>query len=244
VSSWALLGSGEFEPWSEVADRWLLERATGDGRVVIAPTASSREGDAVFEEWGRKGLEHFASIGVDAEVLPVRTREDAERDDLAARLEEASVVYFSGGNPAHLSEVLRDTAVWATLLRSIGRGMGYAGCSAGVACLTETTFDSDSLDLDQIYKPGLGLVPQTVFAPHWDIVDTWMPGAGDFIVGSVPPGYAFVGLDEDTAMLGDGTSWEVVGKSGIHVRAGGASATYRAGNRFDLALIPSGWNGR
>ena len=94
MSSWALLGSGEFEPWSEVADRWLLERVTGDGRVVIAPTASSREGEAVFEEWGRKGLEHFASIDVEAEVLPVRTRDDAERDELAARLEEASVVYF------------------------------------------------------------------------------------------------------------------------------------------------------
>ena len=31
VTSWALLGSGEFQPWSAVADRWLLERSTGDG---------------------------------------------------------------------------------------------------------------------------------------------------------------------------------------------------------------------
>ena len=185
VSSWALLGSGEFEPWHEVADRWLLERATGDGRVVIAPTASAREGDAVFEEWGRKGLEHFASLDVEAEVLPVRTRDDAERDELAARLEEASVVYFSGGNPAHLSEVLRDTAVCAALLRGMARGMGYAGCSAGVACLTETTFDSDSDDFDAIFKPGLGIVRETLFGPHWDMIDTWVPGATEFIVSSV-----------------------------------------------------------
>jgi len=236
VSSWALLGSGEFEPWSEVADRWLLERATGDGRVVIAPTASSREGDAVFEEWGRKGLEHFASIGVGAEVLPVRTREDAERDELAARLEEASVVYFSGGNPAHLSEVLRDTAVWAALLRSIARGMGYAGCSAGVACLTETTFDSDSDDFEAIFKPGLGIVRDTLFAPHWDMVDSWVPGASEFILSSVADGHVFVGIDERTVMLGDGERWHVRGHGCVHLRRDGTFTRYGDGDRFDLAL--------
>ena len=34
--SFALLGSGEFEPWNEEVDRWLLGRADGrDGRVLI-----------------------------------------------------------------------------------------------------------------------------------------------------------------------------------------------------------------
>src|SRR5439155_5875898 len=32
--TFGLLGSGEFLPWSEEVDRWLLERATGDGRVL------------------------------------------------------------------------------------------------------------------------------------------------------------------------------------------------------------------
>jgi cyanophycinase-like exopeptidase len=106
-----------------------------------------------------------------------------------------------------------------------------------VACLNETTFDSDTLDVDQIFKPGLGLVPRTVFAPHWDIVDTWMPGASDFMVASVPEGFTFIGMDEDTAMVGPGSSWEVIGKSGIHVKSGDAWATYRDGERFELALI-------
>lgn len=236
MSSWALLGSGEFEPWSEVADRWLLERATGDGRVVIAPTASSREGDEVFEEWGRRGLEHFASLGVEAEVLPVRTRDDADRSEFAARLEGASVAYFSGGNPAHLSEVLRDTAVCAALLRGIARGMGYAGCSAGVACLTERTFDSDSDDFEAIFKPGLGIVRETLFGPHWDMIDTWVPGATEFIVSSVSDGQVFVGIDEQTAMLGDGERWQVRGRACVHVRRDGVFARYGDGDRFDLPL--------
>ncbi|HEX6400211.1 MAG TPA: Type 1 glutamine amidotransferase-like domain-containing protein, partial [Actinomycetota bacterium] len=140
-------------------------------------------------------------------------------------------------NPAHLSEVLRGTAVWAALLRGLDRGMGYAGCSAGVACLTETTFDSDTESFADVFKDGLGLIPRTVFAPHWDIVDDWFPGAKDFILDSVPEGYVFVGLDEDTALLGDGSAWEVAGKSGIHVRRGDMWASFQDGDRLELALL-------
>jgi cyanophycinase len=237
MTSWELLGSGEFEPWSTVADRWLLESATGDGRVAIFPTASSREGAEVFDEWGRKGLEHFASLGVEAEVVPVRTRADADRADLADRLRGASVAYFSGGNPAHLADVLRGTAVCEALMVGLARGMGYAGCSAGVACLTETTYDSDSDDFEAIFKPGLGIVRGTLFGPHWDMIDTWVPGATEFIVSSVTDGQVFVGIDEETAMLGDGERWHVRGRGGVHVRRDGVFAGYRDGDRFDLPLV-------
>src|SRR4029077_8244976 len=91
-----LLGSGEFEAWSSDVERRALELATGDGSVVIVPTASAKDGDAVFERWAAMGLEHYAATGVPAEVLPVKTPQDAAREDLAARAERASIVYFSG----------------------------------------------------------------------------------------------------------------------------------------------------
>ena len=237
---WALLGSGEFQPWSDAADRWLLDRADGDGTVLILPTASAPEGDGVFDRWARMGLDHFATSGVPARVVPLKVRADASDRDLVATLDRASVAYFSGGNPAYLARTLEDTPFWNRLLERLVVGMGYAGCSAGVACLTETTFDSASETFDAMYASGLGLIPRTVFAPHWDIVDSWIAGASDYILGSVPDGYVFVGLDEDTAMLGDGGAWEVTGKSGIHVRRDGAAATYHDGDRFDLPLLPEG----
>ena len=234
---WSLLGSGEFQPWSEVADRWLLERAEGDGRVLILPTASAPEGNEVFDRWASMGLEHFASLGVPAEVVPLKARSDAEDPDVVRRLDRASVVYFSGGNPAYLARTLEDTPFWSRVLERLVEGMGYAGCSAGVACLTETTFDSDTESFADVFKDGLGLIPRTVFAPHWDIVDDWFPGAKDFILESVPEGHVFIGLDEDTALLGDGASWEVAGKSGIHVRRGDMWASFQDGDRLELALL-------
>ena len=91
--------------------------------------------------------------------------------------------------------------------------MAYAGCSAGVACLNEIAFDSDTTEVTDVFKPGLGLVPRTMFAPHWDMVDTWIPGATEFLVRSAPEGFTFIGMDEDTAMVGHGASWEVLGRA-------------------------------
>src|SRR5919198_3008099 len=86
----ALLGSGEFEPWSEEVDRWMLARvANRDGAVLILPTASAPEGNGVFDRWADMGLDHFRRLEVPAEVLPVKTRADASRPDLVARLEGA-----------------------------------------------------------------------------------------------------------------------------------------------------------
>ncbi|HET9250150.1 MAG TPA: Type 1 glutamine amidotransferase-like domain-containing protein [Actinomycetota bacterium] len=234
---WSLLGSGEFQPWSEPVDRRLLEEADGDGRVLILPTASAPEGKDVFERWGSLGLAHFSRLEVPAEVLELRTREDTDDPRLLEKLEGASAVYFSGGNPAYLAATLADSDFLDAMLKQLDRGMAYAGCSAGVACLSEKTFDSDTTEMEDVWKPGLGLVPRTVFAPHWNMVNTWMPGASDFILGSVPDGYTFVGLDEDTAMIGTGSTWEVLGRGGIHVRRGEESETYLQGDRFDLALI-------
>ena len=234
---WSLLGSGEFQPWSEPVDQRLVAEADGDGRVLILPTASAPEGKDVFERWGSLGLAHFSRLDIPSEVLDLKTREDSDDPRLIERLEGASAVYFSGGNPAYLAATLAESDFLDAMLKQLERGMAYAGCSAGVACLNEITFDSDTTEMGEVWKPGLDLVPRSLFAPHWDMVDTWIPGARDFIIGSVPDGYTFVGLDEDTAMVGDGATWEVLGKSGIHVRTNGTSSTYRDGQHFDLALI-------
>jgi cyanophycinase len=237
----ALLGSGEFEPWSEAVDRWALERSRSpDGVVLVVPTAAAHEGEASFAAWGAKGLEHFARLGIHAEVLPLRTRDDAEDDAVVGRLDGAALVYFSGGNPARLAAVLDGSRFWADLTDAHRDGLPYVGCSAGVAVLPPRTFDSDTQSFETMWQPGLGYVRGVLFGPHWDIVDTWVAGASTFIVDSVAPGEVFVGLDEDTAILGDGRAWSVAGRQGVHVLVDGAWSSYREGDRFDLDLAIGG----
>ena len=99
-----LMGSGEFEPWSEEVDRFSLSRAEfGDGSVVILPTASAPEGDEVFNRWAGMGLDHYKRMGVHARVVDLKTREDAFLDVLIEELANPSMIFFSGGNPSYLA---------------------------------------------------------------------------------------------------------------------------------------------
>jgi cyanophycinase len=238
VRTFAFLGAGEFEPWSEVVDRWVLERTDGDGRVLILPTASAPEGDQVFDSWASKGLQHYGRLGVDAEVVPIKTREDADDPANVARLERASAVYFSGGNPYHLATVLQGSAFCREMYSSMDRGLAYVGCSAGVACLTETTYDTavEDLTTGEIWKPGLGYVHRMLFAPHWDIVDDWFPGAREYIAASLEPGQTLVAIDEGTAMVGDGAEWSVLGGARVHLLCDGEWTEHPSGDTFRLPL--------
>ena len=103
------MGSGEFEPWSNDIEAAALDGRTGP--VAVLPTASSSEGEDVFGRWGRMALEHYATAGIDARLVPVMTREDAELEEYARALEGAAMV-FSGGKPKHLAATIDGTRLW------------------------------------------------------------------------------------------------------------------------------------
>ena len=234
----ALLGSGEFEPWTEEVDRWLLDRASGDGSVLILPLASAPEGDEVFDRWSNMGLTHYESLGIAAEVLPLKTRTDTDRRDLAARLDTVSVAYFSGGNPAYLAGALSASRFWARLLHEMDRGMAYVGCSAGVACLGDVVPDSTVLDFTspELWKPGLGLFPKLFLGPHWDALNAYVPGLQELFIAAVPPGHRLLAIDERTAVVGDGTEWQVMGNGGASLMERGSWQTFRPGQSFEATF--------
>ena len=230
-----LLGSGEFEPWAEEVDRCLLAEAR-KGPVLILPAASAPEGDEVFDRWGRKGIQHYERQGIGSEVLPVRTREDADRRDLAARIDEAAMVFFLGGNPAHLASVLDGSRCWRAIVKGLRAGLAYGGCSAGAAALGERA--TWRLDPGAV-GPGLRLFPGTNIAPHWDVVDRFLPGQRERMTAALGADARLVAIDERTALIGDGSRWSVVGRGGVHVFEGGRWASHPAGNRFDLEFGPA-----
>lgn len=239
MSGWfALLGSGEFQPWSHEVDSWMLERVTGDGRVLVTPTASAPEGDEVFGGWSESGLEHFSRHAVPCEVLDVRDRTDADDVGLVDRVTGSSVIYFSGGNPAHLATTLNGSVLWKAVLAGLDRGMGYIGCSAGMASLGRKAPDSTVSEFSPaLWADGLRLFPRTWFGPHWNMLDHYAPGLTDHIDTTVPDDDLLVGVDEQTAIVGDGERWQVIGLGSAHIRQAGAWQLFEPGASFVVDLI-------
>jgi cyanophycinase len=235
VSDWAFLGAGEFEDWHDEVDRALLHGR--DGGVLVCATASAREGDDVFDRWARQGVAHYERLGVAVAAPPLKREEDAHDDTIVRMLDDAALVFFSGGNPSWIAAVLDGSPFWERLKGRIAEGsIAYAGCSAGVACLSDPTYDSDTDDVERMWVPGLGYFPGVLFGPHWDVVDDWVPGARAFITASTPEGGRLIAIDEMTAMVGDGAEWNVHGAAGVHLYEGGSWTDHVAGSRFTLPL--------
>ena len=230
-----MLGSGEFEPWVERVERAALALATGDGSVLVVPTASAADGRDVFDRWGRMGLDHYGSLGIPARVLPVETRDDAMRDDLAEEVDRASMVFFSGGKPQRLASVVVGTPFWSAVLQAVDRGAVYGGCSAGAMAASQSRDQRAARGgVGTGWVFGLGLVPHVSFGVHWDRV-RFVPGIRPFVMSRIPHDTWFVGIDERTATLGDGVRWEVFGAGTVTVRHARSTVTYAAGRTFETS---------
>ena len=87
-----LMGSDEFEPWAEEAERQILSRAEGDGTVAILPLAAALEGPT-FSAWAHKGLEHYHHLGVPARVVEFKNRADSSERSLVAELSDPTLSF-------------------------------------------------------------------------------------------------------------------------------------------------------
>ncbi|MGH2590264.1 MAG: Type 1 glutamine amidotransferase-like domain-containing protein [Actinomycetota bacterium] len=221
-----LMGSGEFEPWSAEVELAALEGRLAS--VAIVPTASAPEGDAVFDRWARMGLEHYEDMGVEAHVVPLKRREDAESEEVAAAIEGAGMVFFSGGSPRYLADTIEGTRFWEALTAALDAGTVFAGCSAGAMVASRRVEERPRLG--GAWVAGLGLVPSGSFGAHWDRMK-FIPGMRGFVMSRARGGW-FAGLDERTAILGDGAEWRVFGLGEVMLRLDGQTRRIRAGETF------------
>src|SRR5687768_7688046 len=105
----ALVGSGEYLPQMDAIDRFVLDALGGPAQhVVVIPTASALE-LGMPERWNTMGVEHFRALGAQVTPVMLLSRDDAHDQQVLAALRGADLYYFSGGNPEHVIETLRDT---------------------------------------------------------------------------------------------------------------------------------------
>lgn len=206
----ALVGGDEFRDGCEVMDAAIIA-ASGKASPValIIPTAAAFENPARAAE---NGARHFAALGADAAPLMALDRRDADDPAVAAELDAADIAYLTGGNPAHLLDVLRESALLDAILRGLSRGMILAGSSAGAMVLGR------HMRFRGAWTPALGLAGSVAILPHHERAD------GDAVFAdlwqSAPDGFAAVGIDGRTGIISEPAAvagWRVLGVGGATV---------------------------
>jgi cyanophycinase len=180
----------------KILQRFVRISGEEDSRIAIVPTASS------LDETGRNYEDIFRDLGAQSAVsLPYRERVDTERGDWFETLENATGVFFTGGNQLRLSTTLGGTQVASLVRRLNAQGIPVGGTSAGAAILPEHMIAYGGIGGTPLagmvsLAPGLGLTNRFLIDQHFRERDR----LGRLLSAlSFNPFAVGLGLDEDTA---------------------------------------------
>ena len=214
----ALVGSGEYLPQAQALESELLRLAISRGKsntFIQIPTAAGKEGNDRLDFWKIRGAEQGARIGCEVKYLPVLTREDAHNPQWIEEVENAGLIYFSGGDPVHLADIFRDTPLWSAIVSAWNSGASLAGCSAGAMA-----FGGKIIGIRRSHiSEGLNLLPDIEVIPHYDKFLGWLPDRVSAAIIRQDADATLIGIDEDTALvLTD--AWRKYGPGKVHVLRG------------------------
>lgn len=218
----ALVGSGEYLDGMQAVDSELMRRLEAPARVVCLPTAAGQEGAERIQYWSRLGVEHFNRLGAQVQALPVIDRRSADEVRWVEAVAQANFVYFSGGSPAYLYQVLQGSRVWAAVQDVLSSGGILAGCSAGAMVLGEVFFGFPG------WKPGFKLLAGVTVIPHFDEIPPMMLKPTRLLAGRK---VTILGVEGSTALVIDGGRAEVLGSGGVTVWNGDGRVRYTTGQR-------------
>lgn len=201
-------------------DRAILARfvAVSGGAaadIVVIPTASE------LNETGPRYEELFVELGAKrVAVMDFDTRRDCHEPSRIERLEQATGIFFTGGNQLRLSTLLGGTPIAKLIRTRNAHGVAVGGTSAGASILSEHMIafgdEGSSVIAGSVrLAPGLGLTNRFVIDQHFRERDRF----GRLLTALAYNPFAIgIGLDEDTAaFIGPDNTLEVVGTGGVTV---------------------------
>ena len=201
-------------------DRRILRRfvevsGSADADIVVIPTASK------MHETGLRYEAIFRDLGAArVTVMDFDTRRDCQEPNRLQRIDEATGIFFTGGNQLRLTALLGGTPVAQLIRKRNASGVTVGGTSAGASILSEHMIafgdEGSSVVAGSVrLAPGLGLTNRFVFDQHFRERDR----LGRLITALAYNPFAIgIGLDEDTAVfIGPDEVLEVEGSGGVTV---------------------------
>jgi cyanophycinase len=199
---------------SFILDRFLQIAGGPDAPLVIVPTAG--EGDLYDEYYS--GVADFRKAGFkNVTVRHTRDRNVANSDEFVAPIRKARAVWFPGGRQWRLADAYLDTRTELELHALLDRGGVIGGTSAGATIQGSYLVRGDTRNNTTMigdHVKGFGFLKNVAIDQHllarnrhFDLIP----------VIEKNPELLGIGLDEDTAIVVTGDTFEVVGRSVVAI---------------------------
>ena len=127
------IGGGDKKVKSSTIMQRFVELSGGSSsQMVIIPTASQ------LDTAGERTRDVFQELGVsEIEILDLETRADCNDPRLIEKLDNATGIFFTGGNQLRLATTIGGTDAAKSFRAGNARGIHIAGTSAGAAFVCE-----------------------------------------------------------------------------------------------------------
>ena len=219
----ALVGGDEFRPGCEPMDRAILDAAGVESPVLLViPTAAASENPSKAVD---NGVSYFSKLGASASGLMVLEPADASNEELLRPIDSADVLYFTGGNPAHLLATLEGSLLLQKLKESLDRGGVLAGSSAGAMVM-------GSWMRFRMWVRALDLIPRVTVLPHHERSEP--ADVTEELSASAPQDLVVLGIDGKTGCLAGEGVRRVIGTGSVTVYHGGHWRRFGVDEGFDL----------
>ena len=210
--SLVVAGGGVKDP--AIYERFVSLAGGPEAPIVVIPTAGS--GETYGDFW--PGLQRLRDAGaVNLKVLHTRDPEEADREDFAAPLRKARGVWFSGGRQWRLVDAYLGTRTLTEIRGVLERGGVIGGSSAGATIQGSYLVRGDSSTNTIMmgdHTEGFGFLANVGIDQHllrrnrhFDLVE---------VIESHPE-LLGIGLDEDTAIVVHGDTFEVMGNGYVAI---------------------------
>ncbi|MEM9162569.1 MAG: cyanophycinase [Cyanobacteria bacterium P01_F01_bin.4] len=196
--------------------REFVREAGGMNAHIAVLTAATSLPDEVGEDY-RHVFERLGAKAV--HVVHTETRADADRVEALEPLQQATGIFFTGGDQRRLIELIKDTDADRLIHERCQAGVIVAGTSAGAAIMPDVMIeegDSTTNPRPETVEmgPGLGFLPGIVIDQHF----SQRGRLGRLLSALVlEPSVLGLGIDEDTAILVEGTEFVVIGSGAVTV---------------------------
>lgn len=189
-------------------------------RVLVMTVATELPIDV-----GMEYIEVFKRLGAeDVRTFDVSTREAANKQSAVEYIQDASCIYFTGGDQLRITKLLGGTRVDAALHEALNSGVALGGTSAGASMMSSTMIVEGEAETNPRISvvdmaPGMEFVDGVVIDQHFA-----QRGRLGRLLSAVAqyPHHLGLGIDENTSVIIEKRTMRVVGQGAVSVVDAGA----------------------